>query len=163
MRSNNILCKSLSTVESLGAVNFIASDKTGTLTQNKMTVVNAAVGLTRYSADDARTLAMKPNQSGSAIRELAALAGLCNDAAFEASKTEKGEEDRKVNGDATGSFLCRSLPVVDIYLPFTDTGLLRFAESVMETEDLRVSWIQAGKISFNSSGFFRFLNIVIPC
>ncbi|KAJ7124432.1 hypothetical protein C8R44DRAFT_980707 [Mycena epipterygia] len=143
MRSNNILCKSLSTVESLGAVNFIASDKTGTLTQNKMTAVNAAVGLARYSADDARALAAKPSPSGGAIRELAALAGLCNDAAFEASKTEKAEENRKVNGDAT------------------DTGLLRFAESVMPTDDLRVSWIQAGKISFNSSGFFQFLTIVI--
>ncbi|KAJ6506305.1 hypothetical protein C8R47DRAFT_1241566 [Mycena vitilis] len=139
MRSNSILCKSLSTVESLGSVNFIASDKTGTLTQNKMTAVNVSVGEARYSVAEARVIAEQSGPTGGAIRELAAVAGLCNDAAFEASKASKIEEvedDRKIHGDAT------------------DTGLLRFAESILPTDDLRASWIQAGKISFNSKNKF---------
>lgn len=33
MKSNQVLCKSLKTVETLGAVSVICSDKTGTLTK----------------------------------------------------------------------------------------------------------------------------------
>ncbi|PBK66785.1 calcium ATPase [Armillaria solidipes] len=136
MRKANILCKSLSTVESLGCVNFIASDKTGTLTLNKMTVVNVAVGDELLTVSEARMATVSNGPTAEHIKILAAIAGICNDAHFDTVDQELPVEIRKVHGDAT------------------DTGLLRFSEGIMPVEDSRAAWIERAKLAFNSKNKF---------
>ncbi|KAK0431959.1 hypothetical protein EV421DRAFT_2011723 [Armillaria borealis] len=136
MRKANILCKSLSTVESLGCVNFIASDKTGTLTLNKMTVVNVAVGDELLTVSEARMATVSNGPTAEHIKILAAIAGICNDAHFNTADQELPVEIRKVHGDAT------------------DTGLLRFSEGIMPVEDSRAAWIERAKLAFNSKNKF---------
>ena len=48
----NTVVRKLPSVETLGAVSVVCSDKTGTLTQNKMTVVEAYVNNTYYTSND---------------------------------------------------------------------------------------------------------------
>ncbi|KAG9222104.1 hypothetical protein CCMSSC00406_0009285 [Pleurotus cornucopiae] len=138
MRKANILCKSLSTVESLGAVNVIASDKTGTLTQNKMSVSDAVTVNGKYSAGDVYDIIRQKKPDMHALDTMGTIAALCNDAVFDAGYVEGKvpPEDRKVNGDAT------------------DTGLLRFADDLSPVDEVRDRWKEVAKVAFNSKNKF---------
>ncbi|KAL3479009.1 hypothetical protein BJX99DRAFT_268860 [Aspergillus californicus] len=139
MKKNKILCKSLATVETLGAVSVICSDKTGTLTKNEMSVTDCFSGGEEYSSDEAKER-MKhsakgepPNKSIGLVR---AVGGLCNAAELDVTTMNRPLQTIKIFGDPT------------------DQAILRLSQSLCPVSELRAQWKSKFEIPFNSKNKF---------
>ena len=108
MASKNCLVKNLEAVETLGSTSTICSDKTGTLTQNRMTVAHMWFDNAIHEADtseDQSGVSMNKNAQG--WKALSRVAALCNRAEFKPGQDNVPILKREVNGDASEAALLK--------------------------------------------------------
>ncbi|KAA1124240.1 hypothetical protein PGTUg99_014896 [Puccinia graminis f. sp. tritici] len=134
MAKAKVLVKDLQGVETLGALTMLATDKTGTLTRNQMTVTAMWTNLKMSSAfeshnDEAEVQHFKKEDLG--VREILDICTLCSKVKFD--KMDIPFEQREILGDAT------------------ESGLTRFAGKNLEFDQVREKHPEAYSIPFNST------------
>ncbi|XP_012560801.1 sodium/potassium-transporting ATPase subunit alpha-like [Hydra vulgaris] len=139
MAKKNCLVKHLEAVETLGSTSVICSDKTGTLTQNRMTVAHMWFDKMIIEADTTEDQSGIAHDKGSSTwKALAMVGALCNRAEFKPNQNDIPVLRKECNGDAS------------------ETAILKFVElSIGNVMDIRAKNKKVAEIPFNSTNKYQ--------
>ena len=143
MLEKNSLIRKLPAVETLGSVTVICSDKTGTLTENRMTVVildvaNHALDLTEEMDRSGSFTATRLGAPVESALSLAAVGGaLCNDARL----VDEGDNRFHTLGDPTEGALVTAAAKMGYWKSSLDASFPRAAELPFDSERKRMTTV----------------------
>ncbi|XP_006832120.1 PREDICTED: potassium-transporting ATPase alpha chain 2-like [Chrysochloris asiatica] len=139
MAKRNCLVKNLEAVETLGSTSIICSDKTGTLTQNRMTVAHLWFDNQIFMADTSEDHSNQTfDQSSGTWASLSRIITLCNRAEFKPGQESVPIMKKIVVGDAS------------------ETALLKFSEVISgDVMEIRNRNRRVAEIPFNSINKFQ--------
>lgn len=146
MLKRQALIRKLPAVETLGSVTVICSDKTGTLTENRMTVVvlDVAEHALDLTEEVERGGSLRANRSlGEPVQSslsLAAIGGaLCNDAKL----IDEGDDRFRTMGDPTEGALVVAAAKMGYWKSSLDTSFPRSAELPFDSERKRMTTVHS--------------------
>ena len=143
MLNRKALIRRLTAVETLGSVTVICSDKTGTLTENRMVVTELVAGSKKHDlanaepSDDGQKL-LSTNRS---LAPLLTVCSLCNDAHLESSKANGTNGGAEMIGDPTETSLVEAAARAGLRKPDLQRWLPRIAELPFDSERKRMSTV----------------------
>lgn len=143
MYKNNALIRKLNIIESVGAVDVICSDKTGTITKNEMEIQKIFLGNKIYNIKNLNQLSLPPD-----FKILTLCGMLCNN--VKADESQNGKE--KYLGDPTEISFIKSGEELGIYKKEIDARYLRINEEPFSSERKMMSVVVRDKDS-NASKF----------
>ena len=160
MLQRNALVRRLPSVETLGSATVICTDKTGTLTENRMTVVQAWAAGTSYEVTGrgyspegeilVDGVAVSPDEAD-ALRETLWAGLLCNDASLEL------EPEPKVLGDPTEGALLVAAGKIGLTLSPEDG---RLGEIPFDSDRKRMTTIHRGEGALADSAGAAYVALV---
>ncbi|TYZ57510.1 hypothetical protein PybrP1_004353 [[Pythium] brassicae (nom. inval.)] len=166
MAHKAVLVKNLEGVETLGSTSCICSDKTGTLTQNVMTVANVVYNNKIFDAECSISPIGTYDAKNASFAALQRCATLCNNAVFdEDSKYEKtvaadGSLSRGKLKPFKASFTTSSGVVMDKVAWETigdasESAMIKFCHDKRDIIEYRAANLKLKEIPFNSKNKFQ--------
>lgn len=139
MLKRHALIRKLPAVETLGSITVICSDKTGTLTQNRMTVTVLDVAGHRLDLGQTGKAPHVPADKARDLSLLLAAGALCNDAELKDGRGPSGKAPG--SGDPTETALLVAAAALDLRKKDLEKILPRVAEKPFDSDRKRMTTV----------------------